>query len=214
MLDPISRVISATHTGEAEAAVGIVKQEQAAAQEAAAAPDGAAAAEAVDAEKLEAAEAAPRGKRRGPKVKLNEFEKGRICGLIGAGLSQRQAALYLGFSPSAVSKALRRDPKFAVDVARAAVSAKFQPLYKVIQASSRSWRAAVWLYENAQPHTDLAERDARRAARKAEQQALRQAERERELRRQRQQESDEEFRSTCDRLTKGLREPETARRSV
>ena len=130
-------------------------------------------------------------------MKLDDFEKARLCGLIGAGMSQRQSAIYLGFSPSAVSKALRRDEKFADDVARAMVSAKFQPLYKVIKASERSWRAAVWLYQNAQPHTDLTERDARRAARRAEKLARQQVERQQALDQQRKQQSMDEFTEVC-----------------
>jgi hypothetical protein len=131
---------------------------------------------------------------------FTDFRKAQVCMLIGLGMSQRQASMYLGFSPTLVSQTLRRDKKFARDVARATATATFNPLYHLIKASERNWRAAAWLLEHMKPHTDLADREARREARKAEKRAAEEAVRQRERSRQRQIEVDEDLAAMLKRM--------------
>lgn len=83
--------------------------------------------------------------RRGRPIKLDDFAKGRLLGLMSYGLSFRQAAAQLGVHHQTVLNALKRDEEFAQQVSEARLDAVSQPLLTVIQASRTNWRAAAWL---------------------------------------------------------------------
>jgi hypothetical protein len=105
--------------------------------------------------------AAHAGPPRGRPTVLDAVTKAKIIGVITAGLSQHIAADYVGISQSTISKALRRDPEFALEMDKAVATSQLLPLSKIIRASERSWRAAVWLYQHARPETTLTRRRAR-----------------------------------------------------
>ena len=102
-----------------------------------------------------------KGGRGRPKV-FDRFAQAQFLGMITGGISQRTAALFMRIHPSTISKAIKRDKAFRKEVRQAQAAAKVRPLLSVIRASEKSWRAAVWLYRNAQPVTDLTEREAKR----------------------------------------------------
>jgi hypothetical protein len=109
---------------------------------------------------------------------FDAFAKAKVVGLITAGVSQRTAALQLGISPSAITKALRRDPQFAREMDEAVALAEIMPLSKIIRASDHSWRAAAWLYKNVRPETYLTRRRARLRREREERKARERAEQE------------------------------------
>jgi hypothetical protein len=96
--------------------------------------------------------------RRGRPIKLDDFAKGRLLGLMSYGLSFRQAAAQLGVHHQTVLNALKRDEEFAQQVSEARLDAISQPLLAVIQASRTNWRAAAWLtkYLDTRRTTDSA----------------------------------------------------------
>jgi predicted DNA-binding protein (UPF0251 family) len=96
--------------------------------------------------------------RRGRPIKLDDFAKGRLLGLMSYGLSFRQAAAQLGVHHQTVLNALKRDEQFAQQVTEARLDAISQPLLAVIQASRTNWRAAAWLtkYLDTRRATDSA----------------------------------------------------------
>jgi hypothetical protein len=83
--------------------------------------------------------------RRGRPIKLDDFAKGRLLGLMSHGLSFRQAAAQLGVHHQTLLNALKRDEEFAQQVSEARLNAISEPLLTVIQASRTNWRAAAWL---------------------------------------------------------------------
>lgn len=95
---------------------------------------------------------------------FDEIAKAKVLGLITAGVNQATAAAYVGVARSTITKALRRDPEFAREVAQAQAAAKVHPLMNIIKQSGRSFTAARYLYEKVQPHTDLTDRAERKAA--------------------------------------------------
>jgi len=79
--------------------------------------------------------------------RIEDFDRGRLCELLGLGLSQRQAAALVDVAQSTVSRLLKRDSDFAEKVERAQIRASVAPLLKIIEASKTNWRAAAWLLE-------------------------------------------------------------------
>src|SRR5207244_3775665 len=90
--------------------------------------------------------------RRGRPVKLDDFAKGRLLGLMSYGLSFRQAAAQLGVHHQTLLNALKRDEEFAQQVSEARLNAISQPLLTVIHASRTNWSCSenessvLWLF--------------------------------------------------------------------
>ena len=88
--------------------------------------------------------AAGRGRPKAVTPQLQE----QLCLLLSVGLSRRQAAAYLGIDHTTVSHTAARDGEFSGDLKRAEEIAAGRPMLSIFAASSRNWRAAVWLVEH------------------------------------------------------------------
>jgi hypothetical protein len=75
--------------------------------------------------------------------------KEQLCLLLSLGLSKRQAASYLDFDQSTITRAASRDPDFARGLARAEDLRVTEPLLHIVAESRRNWRAAAWLVTHA-----------------------------------------------------------------
>jgi len=88
--------------------------------------------------------AAGRGR---PKAVTPQIQE-QLCLLLSVELSRRQAAAYLGIDHTTVSHTAARDAEFSGDLKRAKEIAAGRPMLSIFAASSRNWRAAVWLVEH------------------------------------------------------------------
>jgi hypothetical protein len=89
-----------------------------------------------------------RSKRGGRPSVIDEPMKARIATLMGAGLSLRQAAAFLGIAHSTISRAVTADEQLKHDVEVARTRATLHPLACILRESGRNWKAAVWLLEH------------------------------------------------------------------
>ena len=128
--------------------------------------------------------AAAKGKGKKPKQAwvLTEEVRKQICHYLQAGLSRRQAAAFIGCHNSAITKAARRDPRFAEELEQAERISEALPMLRIVKASRKSWRAAAWLVKHHQPHGWL--------------------------RRERQEESDQETAESVKRIDRALHAPD------
>lgn len=76
----------------------------------------------------------------------------QLCLLMAVGFSRRQAAAYLGISPTAITNAATRDPELAMELARAEQLADLQPELTLMAKSRKNWRAAAWYLEHKRKH--------------------------------------------------------------
>lgn len=82
---------------------------------------------------------------------LDEFQRGRICGMVSLGASRREVAKAVGCHVSTIARTADRDGAFARQLADAETLAHLRPLKALMEASSRHWRAAAWLLERMHP---------------------------------------------------------------
>jgi len=83
----------------------------------------------------------PRGRKRA----LDAFTRGRVCELLGLGLSQRHVAAYVGVGRATLQREIDRDKEFARAVKRCRQLAFIQPLLVIVREAKTNWRAATWL---------------------------------------------------------------------
>ena len=86
-----------------------------------------------------------------PVAVLDEFRRGRVCGMISLGTTRREAARAVGCHAATISRTAQRDAEFARQLADAETLAQVRPLKAMYEATTRSWRAAAWLLERTQP---------------------------------------------------------------
>ena len=79
---------------------------------------------------------------------LNAAVKNQLYILLSLGMTRKQAAWYLGFDPSTVSHAAKKDESFAYNLNRAEELSGLQPHLALHAASMTNWRAAVWVLRN------------------------------------------------------------------
>lgn len=72
----------------------------------------------------------------------NLFEK--ICLLLSFGYSNRQAAGYLGISPTTITNIAKRCPELAADFQQARDRKHMVPELTILAEASKNWRAAAW----------------------------------------------------------------------
>ena len=90
-----------------------------------------------------------RAQRRGGRPTVIDAElKAKVAALMGAGLSMRQAAAFLGISHPTISKAIQEDPELKEEVELARTRATLHPLACILRESGKNWKAAVWLLEH------------------------------------------------------------------
>ena len=72
----------------------------------------------------------------------------KICLLLKFGYSRSLAAAEVGISRSAITKAMKRDADFRLQVEDAERLALRAPLLTVLQAAQHNWRAAIWVMKH------------------------------------------------------------------
>lgn len=75
---------------------------------------------------------------------LNDDLINKLFMLVSVGFSRRQAAAYLGISPSAISNMASRQPEFAEELRRAEELNLLQSEMTLMAAARKNWRAAAW----------------------------------------------------------------------
>jgi hypothetical protein len=91
---------------------------------------------------------APMLSKVGRPTVLSPAVKNQLYILLSLGLSRKQAAWYLGFDPSTISHAAKKEEPFAQDLTRAEQLSGLQPHLAIRAASMTNWRAAVWVLQN------------------------------------------------------------------
>ena len=88
-----------------------------------------------------------------PREGLDEAKRSIILTLLKNGSSRRTAALFVGCSPSTITRTANRDPKFTEQILQAEQNAEIEALRCIRTAAKneRYWRAAAWLLERKNP---------------------------------------------------------------
>lgn len=71
----------------------------------------------------------------------------QLCMLVAIGFNRKQAAAYLGFSPSTIANEIKRNPALGEELARAEQLADLQPELTVMAEARKNWKAASWYLE-------------------------------------------------------------------
>jgi hypothetical protein len=82
--------------------------------------------------------------KAGRKVVVTPAVKEQICLLLSLGFSRRQAAAYLGISPTAITNAARREPAMGEEFSRAEELSDLQPQLTLYAEAQQNWKAAAW----------------------------------------------------------------------
>jgi len=90
-------------------------------------------------------------KKRGRPVIFDELKRAEFLGMVKSGCTIRYAARRVGVDPATVRHACRRDPLLADRVARAEQERDVLSVRRIQNAGEKSWRAAAWLLERAEP---------------------------------------------------------------
>ena len=85
-----------------------------------------------------------------PRV-LNDFKRGQIAAIVGAGAGLSAAARYVGCSVDTIRREALRNEHFRHELREAEVRAQLTPLQAMRNAASTHWRAAAWLLERTNP---------------------------------------------------------------
>ncbi len=85
-----------------------------------------------------------------PRV-LNDFKRGQIAAIVGAGCGLTAAARYVGCSVDTIRREALRNDHFREELRTAEIRAQLDPLQAMRKAASTHWRAAAWLLERANP---------------------------------------------------------------
>lgn len=88
---------------------------------------------------------------RGRPTVLDPVKQITVCALVGAGLSQREAAEYVDCSPAAITRLAQSDPLFASRLRFARAKAEASGVRRLMLAGARSWRASAWFLERRYP---------------------------------------------------------------
>jgi hypothetical protein len=90
---------------------------------------------------------------------FEQAKRTEFCATVRAGCSLRYAARLAGVKLPSVYYAARTDPEFAELLSAAKRDRDMRSVNRIISASEKSWRAAAWLLERAEPeHFALAAR--------------------------------------------------------
>jgi hypothetical protein len=90
------------------------------------------------------AAAPPAIRKMGRPVTVTPAVAEQLCLLMSIGFSRRQAAAYLGFSPSAITNAVARCPELGEELQRAEALCDLQPELTLMAEARKNWRAAAW----------------------------------------------------------------------
>lgn len=80
----------------------------------------------------------------GAKSKLDEYARGKLLIALASGLTQREAAIWVGATQSNVHYLLDK-PEFTQELRRYTEFARLHPRLRMYQAAGGSWRAAARL---------------------------------------------------------------------
>jgi IS30 family transposase len=82
---------------------------------------------------------------------LDDDKCSTICSLVATGVSLRQAAHYLGCTPTSIRREAKRNAEFRERLNKAKAEARIQPLETLQQAAKSNWRAALAWMERLDP---------------------------------------------------------------
>ncbi len=82
---------------------------------------------------------------------LTESRQSTLCTLMSVGISQREAAQYVGCSPSTITKRAKRDAWFAARIRQAQMRSEYRAMKQMAKHGDRSWRASAWMLEKTHP---------------------------------------------------------------
>jgi hypothetical protein len=82
---------------------------------------------------------------------LTEARQSTLCTLMSVGVSQREAAEYVGCSPSTITKRAKRDAWFAARMRQAQMRSEYRAMKQMVKHGDRSWRASAWMLEKTRP---------------------------------------------------------------
>jgi hypothetical protein len=86
-----------------------------------------------------------------PRV-LNDFKRGQVAAIVGAGCGLASAARYVGCSVDTIRREALRNDHFRQELREAEVRGQLEPLQAMRRAATTHWRAAAWLLERTNPH--------------------------------------------------------------
>ncbi len=83
---------------------------------------------------------------------MDAMKKHDLVVLLSTGMTQKEAAGYVGVDARSIRRELKRDPDFANDYGRAQTAGKFRLLSLINAAAGRgNWHAAAFLLERLWP---------------------------------------------------------------
>ncbi len=82
---------------------------------------------------------------------LNDFKRGQIAAIVGAGCGLAAAARYVGCSVDTIRREAIRNDHFRQELRASEVRGQLEPLQAMRRAASTHWRAAAWLLERTNP---------------------------------------------------------------
>jgi hypothetical protein len=82
---------------------------------------------------------------------LDEFQRGRVCGMLVLGATRREIAQLLKVHASTIARTAERDEKFAKEIEESEALCKLRPMKAMFFAMEKHWRAAAWMLERMQP---------------------------------------------------------------
>jgi hypothetical protein len=82
---------------------------------------------------------------------LDDFQRGKVCGMLSVGASRREIAKVLAIHPSTIARTAERDEKFAQELLEAETLCRERPMKAMYAAMESHWRAAAWMLERLHP---------------------------------------------------------------
>jgi len=92
-------------------------------------------------------------KKTGRPPNFDSAKRGQFCAMVRTGCSLRNAAKHAGVKIASVYYACRTDPAFAAQLRAAEQERDLSGVRRINSAGEKSWRAAAWVLERADPQS-------------------------------------------------------------